>query len=117
MDLLVLIGGDVVTDLSPDDFHEKVMEAYELGIKHNELIGKIDFMKVDIEGGEVEVLNSITDQNLSTLRCLACEFHKTYDEFDIFQKEFGDRMGRLGFRSFTLYHGDGNLRTVNFWKE
>jgi len=35
VDLLVLIGGDVVTDLSPDEFHDKVMEAYRLGIKHN----------------------------------------------------------------------------------
>jgi len=25
-------------------------------------------------------------------------------------------MDRLGFQGFTLYHGDGNLRTLNFWK-
>jgi hypothetical protein len=30
VDLLVLIGGDVVTDLSPDEFHDKVMEAYNI---------------------------------------------------------------------------------------
>jgi hypothetical protein len=35
VDLFVLIGGDVVTDLSPDDFYDKIIEAYELGIKHN----------------------------------------------------------------------------------
>jgi hypothetical protein len=35
MDLMILIGGDVVTDLSPDEFYDKVMEAYELGIAHN----------------------------------------------------------------------------------
>jgi hypothetical protein len=26
-------------------------------------------------------------------------------------------MDRLGFQGFTLYHGDGNLRTLNFWKK
>jgi hypothetical protein len=29
---------------------------------------KIDFMKIDIEGGEVDVLTSITDKNLSKLK-------------------------------------------------
>ena len=78
---------------------------------------KIDFMKVDIEGGEVEVLSSITDENLGSLRCLSAEFHKSYEEFDEFQTQFVQRMNGLGFKSFTLYHGDGKLRTLNFWKE
>jgi FkbM family methyltransferase len=78
---------------------------------------KIDFMKIDIEGGEVDVLTSITNKNLSTLRCLSAEFHKSYEEFDLFQEQFVQRMNNLGFKSFVLYHGDGNLRTVNFWKE
>lgn len=78
---------------------------------------KIDFMKIDIEGGEVDVLTSISDKNLSSLRCLSAEFHKTYDEFDNFQSNFTTRMCRLGFKHFTVYHGDGNLRTLNFWKE
>jgi FkbM family methyltransferase len=78
---------------------------------------KFDFMKIDIEGGEVEVLTSITDKNLASLRCLSAEFHRSYEEFDIFQEQFVRRMNNLGFRSFVLYHGDGKLRTLNFWKE
>jgi FkbM family methyltransferase len=78
---------------------------------------KIDFMKIDIEGGEVDVLTSITDKNLLTLRCLSAEFHKSYEEFDLFQEQFVQRMNNLGFKSFVLYHGDGKLRTINFWKE
>jgi FkbM family methyltransferase len=78
---------------------------------------KIDFMKIDIEGGEVDVLTSITDKNLSTLRCLSAEFHKSYEEFDLFQEQFIERMINLGFKFFVLYHGDGYLRTLNFWKE
>lgn len=76
----------------------------------------ISFMKIDIEGGEVDVLNNITDENLSSVRCLAAEFHKTYDEFENFQEKFINRMIGLGFEQFTLYHGNGNLRTLNFWK-
>lgn len=77
----------------------------------------IDFMKIDIEGGEVEVLESITDENLQSIRCLAAEFHKTYEEFEDFQKSFIDRMDKLGFKSFVLYHSGGNLRTVTFSKK
>lgn len=78
---------------------------------------KIDFMKIDIEGGEVDVLTNITDDNLLSLRCLSAEFHKTYNEFEIFQQNFIIRMVNLGFKYFILYHGDGDLRTLNFWKE
>lgn len=78
---------------------------------------KIDFMKIDIEGGEVEVLSAISDENLKSLRCLSGEFHKTYEEFDKFQENFVKRMTDLGFKTFTLYHGGTNLRTITCWKE
>jgi FkbM family methyltransferase len=77
---------------------------------------KIDFMKLDVEGGEVEILSTIKNEHLSSLRCLSAEFHRTYDEFDNFQNSFTERMHSLGFTSFTLYYGDGTLRTLNFWK-
>lgn len=90
-------------------------------ININDIFGslsdRIDFMKVDIEGGEVELLTAITDENLLSLRCLACEFHKYNDDFEIFQENFVTRMNNLGFRSFVLFLGDGTLRTLNFWKE
>lgn len=81
------------------------------------LSDRIDFIKMDIEGGEVDALNAITDNNLSSIRCLSAEFHKTYEEFEIFQNNFINRMHNLGFQSFVLYYGDGNLRTINFWKQ
>jgi hypothetical protein len=94
-------------------------KAYMVGI--NELFGqvsdKIDFVKMDIEGGEVDVLTAITDENLQSIRCLSCEFHKFTEYFDEFQENFINRMNRLGFKSFVLFLGNGDLRTVNFWKE
>jgi len=35
IDLLIVIEGDVVTDLSPDDFYNKVVEAYQLGLDND----------------------------------------------------------------------------------
>jgi FkbM family methyltransferase len=76
-----------------------------------------DFMKVDIEGGEVDLLNGISDDNLSSLRCLSCEFHRINDDFENFQENFIRRMDNLGFKSFALFLGDGELRTVSFWRD
>jgi FkbM family methyltransferase len=76
-----------------------------------------NFMKIDIEGNEVNVLTSIKDEHLSSLRCLAAEFHATNDKFEQFQADFCNRMSMLGFDSFTVYYGDGVLRTLNFWKK
>lgn len=97
--------------------HSELVYTININELFNNMIGKIDFMKIDIEGAEVDVLNEITDDNLSSLRCLSCEFHKTYEEFDEFQNEFIKRMKRLSFKCFELYHGNGDLRTLNFWKE
>jgi len=93
-------------------FFININQIFELG-----LIDKVDFLKVDIEGGEVELFNTITDDNLKNIRCVACEFHKTYEEFETFQNKFWDRMMNIGFKGFIVYHGNGDLRTLTFWKD
>jgi hypothetical protein len=35
IDVLIVIEGDVVTDLSPDEFYNKVIEAYHLGVDND----------------------------------------------------------------------------------
>ena len=114
-------GGTTLQQDHNSYLHEIVYTENVFKVNVNDifqLYDKIDFMKIDIEGGEVEVLLSITDDNLLRLRCLAAEFHNTYEEFTDFERSFCGRMNRLGFQSFMLVHGTDNvLRTVNFWKE
>lgn len=118
-DLSNLGGGTSKNEVTMDRSVSLTEKCYMININEvfNDLVEKVDFMKVDIEGGEVELLNAITDENLLSLRCLACEFHKINDEFDKFQEDFVSRMNKLGFKSFVLYLGNGDLRTLNFWKE
>jgi FkbM family methyltransferase len=114
-------GSTEIFDTNREVVHREIVYKIDVNSLFNTLLSdRIDFMKVDIEGGEVELLNAISDENLSSLRCLSCEFHRLNDEFELFQQNFTNRMGDLGFKSFTLYHGDVNnclLRTVSFWKE
>lgn len=104
-----------------------VLESKGLNIVYNKLsycininnifnFYKIDFLKMDIEGGEVDVLNQISDENLNSIRCFASEFHNNSENFDLFQSNFLNRLNKLGFDHFTLYHGDGFLRTITAWK-
>jgi 31-O-methyltransferase len=81
-----------------------------------EMIGKIDFIKMDIEGAEIQCLDAISDENLSSIRCLAAEFHRTIPEMDSFRERFIKRCSRLGFTHFTNYYSCGTQMTVNIWK-
>jgi FkbM family methyltransferase len=116
-------GGGTTTTQDRQSYSQNIVYSeHVFKIDINEVFKsfvKIDFMKLDIEGGEVEVLEKITDKNLTSLRCLAAEFHNTYPEFRDFEKKFWERMLNLGFKGFILYHGSEHdvLRTYNFWKE
>lgn len=114
------IGGGTYKDEAT--YNEKIVHsemAYMININDIfENIGeKIDFMKIDIEGGELDLLNNITDKNLNSLRCLSCELHIINEDFEKFQHIFWNRMDKLDYKGYCLYHGDGKLRTLNFWKK
>jgi FkbM family methyltransferase len=79
------------------------------------LFEKVDFMKVDIEGGEYSLFESIKDEHLSKMRCVAMELHPIGEKIDQFQEFMGKRMDSLGFDSFCLFYG-GNMRTLSYWK-
>ena len=89
-----------------------IYDEYSYIVDINEVLtlDRFDFMKVDIEGCEYSLLDSITDENLSKIRCLALEFHNP--EIDaIYLPQFNSRISNLGFTSFTLYRNYG-LTTV-----
>jgi hypothetical protein len=79
------------------------------------IIDRIDFLKIDCEGAEKQVLLGISDQNLSKVKKIALEFHLSHlTESD--SMEIVERLTAQGFRSFQLFLGDGSLRIYNFWK-
>lgn len=82
----------------------------------NENWGDVDFLKIDIEGAEEVVLKALPDAALKRLVCISGEFHSHSPVFDQFQEDFIKRCSTFGFESYTLYHGDGKLRTLTLWK-
>lgn len=97
---------------NPNGSNNLIYDEYSYIVDINEVLSldRFDFMKVDIEGCEYSLLDSITDENLSKIRCLALEFHNP--EIDaIYLPQFNSRISNLGFTSFTLYRNYG-LTTV-----
>jgi FkbM family methyltransferase len=107
-------SGRVEKNINPSS--NTIYDEYSFIVSINEVLALDDFsfMKVDIEGCEYSLLDNITDENLSKLRCFAVEFHdselnKTY------LPEFNSRISNLGYESFTLYRDHG-LTTVTYSK-
>ena len=79
------------------------------------VLNKIDFLKIDCEGAELDVMDGISDENLSKIKKIALEFHTNYlTEED--SARIMTRMAEAGFQTFQLFLGDGKLRIYNFWR-
>ena len=87
-------------------------------ILKNNLIPKIDFLKVDIEGSEIIALNGISDDNLRNIRNIVVEYHHEHLKFDEqLRHNFVTRLNNLGFNSYVLFLGTDNaLQLIYFWR-
>jgi FkbM family methyltransferase len=114
------IGGGSMHDVNKGRTIIHKEKALCLNVNHffeSGLFEKIDFMKVDIEGGEYDLFRSIKNEHLEKMRCIALELHASaFPDADQFQEVLIKRLDLIGFSSFCLYYGDGNLRTVTFAK-
>lgn len=78
------------------------------------LIDRIDFLKVDIEGAEVEAFKGISDENLKGIRCIAMEVHNPEIGQEGKDYIYG-RLHSLGFSSFTVWQSGGYDQAF-FWQ-
>lgn len=82
------------------------------------LIDYIDFLKIDIEGAEIEVLKGISDENLKKVNNIAMEYHhKTLGYNENLRSEIIKRLNKCGFNSYLIYMGENNeLQMIYFWR-
>lgn len=84
----------------------------------NGLIDKIDFLKVDIEGSEINALKGIRDEHLSRVRNIAIEYHHQHLKYDeALRNDFITRLNKLGFNTYLLFCGTNDaLQLIYCWK-
>jgi FkbM family methyltransferase len=65
-------------------------------------IDHIDFLKVDTEGSELMILEGLSNENLSKIRCISLEYHNAVFNYDEqIYSDFQLRFNKLGFNTFT----------------
>ena len=78
---------------------------------------KIDFLKIDAEGSEYDIINGISDENLKKINKISFEYHANILGEGPKQLIW-DRLTKDGFRGFELFIGsDGIHRIYTFWRE
>ena len=82
------------------------------------LFDEIDYMKIDAEGAEIEILSGITDQNLIKIKKIAIEFHNCFwEDGETKRQKIIDRFTQLNFKTYTLFMGNNDkLQMLYLWK-
>lgn len=112
------LGGSSLTEFG-DYINKYKTRTYTLDYLFNiGLIDHIDFLKIDIEGSEINALKGISDENLKKVKTIAMEYHHGQLNFDInIRNEFINRLNNNGFNSYLLFLGrDEKLQMIYFTK-
>jgi FkbM family methyltransferase len=100
---------------------EKVGVEEVLSISLKELMstgiipGHIDFLKIDCEGGEYDIIDTLDEEMLGRISKISMEYHAGMIGTSK-KEELMSRAVSLGFKHFTLYHGDGSLIQLHLWR-
>lgn len=76
---------------------------------------RIDFLKIDCEGGEKKILESMTDDHILRIQKISLEYHEGILGPEL-RESFIQRIQSLGYSHFTLFHSGGDLVQLHFWK-
>tara|TARA_B100001123_G_C15288764_1_gene1016648 strand:+ start:1018 stop:1803 length:786 start_codon:yes stop_codon:yes gene_type:complete len=80
----------------------------------NDVIDKIDFLKIDVEGAEIQVIKGLNSDNLFKVKKIAMEVHKNmFDKSDL-----RDMVGKIGNAGFNLFTFDlpGDLSIYHWYR-
>ena len=79
------------------------------------ILSEIDFLKVDVEGAEMDVFAGLSQANLTRVQKAAIELHFAHDFYsEPDRKAFYQRMAEAGLSSLTVTHGSNH--TAHFWR-
>lgn len=114
-------GGHTILDIDPNRSRTneiREIQCYTIDyLFDNHIIPqKIDFMKIDVEGAEIKVLEGISDENLGKINKIAMEWHKFLFNND--RNLLDSIINRLYKNKFQFYidYNSSDLDTIYFWK-
>ena len=81
-----------------DSFMEIVQAVTFAEIIEEHALERIDFLKLDVEGSEYDILLNCSDETLTKVQRIVMEYH----EFDVDKRNHQDLVSRLNSRGFTV---------------
>ena len=80
------------------------------------IIDKIDFLKIDAEGSEVDIIDGISDENLKKVKKISMEYHSNILGNDL-KGVIWKRLTESGFKGDEFIIDTGIVRIFSFWRE
>ena len=80
----------------------------------NNVIDKIDFLKIDVEGAEVNVIDGISIDNLKKVNKIAMEIHYKHVSKDEIKKMY-KKLEKAGFKN-TFKFSVPSLAVQTWWR-
>lgn len=113
------LGGSTLLEKLNHNYVQYDVNTYTLDyLFSSNLIDRIDFLKIDIEGSEISALSGISDENLQKVNKIAIEYHHAHLNYDEnLRSSIINRLNNLGFNSYLLFCGyDNALQLIYFWR-
>lgn len=112
------IGSSIFKDLSNTDAKPVYCNSFNLqDYARAHGLERIDYLKVDCEGSEYEIFESVSDDFLSSIRCMCVEYHANRDgRLD----PMLEKIKRCGFRIQFQFHEDqakDEMGIFHAWRE
>jgi FkbM family methyltransferase len=112
------LGGALAVDESLFDPKETVREELCHYMSIRSLISEgiipeeVDFLKIDCEGGELDIIENTSDEDLYRFKKISMEYHQE-SIGNSYREKFMQRMDSMGYNLFTLIHGGGSMEDAN----
>lgn len=113
-------GGHTILDVDPNGSRTneiREIECYSIDwlMKENWIPNKINFMKIDVEGAEIKVLEGISDENLKKIDKIVMEWHRFLFDDKNLMDTIINRLYSVGFQFYIDYNNSG-CDIIYFWK-
>jgi FkbM family methyltransferase len=76
------------------EFKERVIVKNINDVINDTKVEKIDLLKINIEGGEYELMNSLTDDNIEKISNFQIQFHKIGENYDYKRESIRTRLSK-----------------------
>jgi len=103
------LGGST-TQIKTSDTNSYKVRTYNLDyLFESKLIDKIDFLKIDTEGAEINILGGISNENLQKINNISLEYHHSHLGYnEELRNNLISRLNKNGFSTFLLMLGNNN---------